>query len=268
MIFRFFGVPLAYQYRVLFWGIFGAIVMRLSFILAGTSLIHQFAWMTSVFGAFLVWTAWKLARSNASEEVDPQKNMLLRGARRFLPVASEDHGQRFFAREAGKLCVTPLFLVLLVVESTDVLFAVDSVPAVFGISRDPFIIFSSNIFAILGLRAMYFLLAGVMDMFRYLHYGLSAVLGFVGLKMIGEYWLADEGQHLISPWTSLAIVVSLLGLAITASLTVIYRERDRERGRVASLLKVLENQADKEIGREVGWEQILEPKGEQLAELT
>lgn len=253
VIFRFFGVPLAYQYRVLFWGILGAVIMRLTFILAGTALIHQFAWMTSVFGVFLVWTAWKLARSNGSDEVDPQRNMLLRGARRLLPIASGDHGQRFFVREAGRLCITPLFLVLLVVESTDVLFAVDSVPAIFGISRDPFIIFSSNIFAILGLRAMYFLLAGVMDMFRYLHYGLSAVLGFVGLKMIGEYWLAQEGHHLISPWTSLAIVVSLLGMAITASLSANNRERKREVARTAMLVKVLEKQADKAIGEEPAW---------------
>ena len=186
VIFRFFQVPLKYQYRVLFWGVLGAIILRLVFILAGIALIQQFSWMLPVFGLLLVWTAVKLA-THASNEVHPEKNFILRTARRFLRVTHEDHGQRFFARENGLLCITPMLLVLLVIESTDVLFAVDSVPAIIGITQDPFIVFTSNIFAILGLRALYFLLAGVLDRFAYLHYGLSAVLGFIGVKMIAEY---------------------------------------------------------------------------------
>ncbi len=223
VIFRFFRVPLKFQYRVLFWGILGAIFLRLAFILAGVELIRRFQSTLMIFGAFLVYTGVKLALSRDSE-VHPENNFLLRTARRLVPVSREDHGQRFFAREAGRWCITPLFLVLLVIESTDVLFAVDSVPAVLGISHDPFIAFSSNVFAILGLRALYFLLAGVMDRFRYLHYGLSAVLCFVGLKMIAEYWLGHEGEHLVPAWASLATIAALLGASIAVSLVAARRE--------------------------------------------
>ncbi len=169
VIFRFFAVPLMYQYRVLFWGILGAIVMRLAFILAGVELIHRFDWVAPLFGAFLIYTAYKLAR-HSGVEVHPEKNVVLRIARRLLPVAHGDHrqhGHGFFVRESGLLCITPMFLVLLVIESSDVIFAVDSVPAVIGVipktftpSLATFIAFSSNVFAILGLRALYFLLAG------------------------------------------------------------------------------------------------------------
>jgi tellurite resistance protein TerC len=224
VIFEFFRVPLRYQYRVLFWGILGAIFMRLAFILVGVGLIHHFEWVLWIFGAFLVYTAFKLVLAQ-NEDVDPERNLLLRLARRWLPMTQADHGQRFLARENGALCITPLLLVLLVVESTDVLFAVDSVPAIFGITRDPFILFTSNIFAILGLRALYFLLAGVVEKFRYLSYGLSAVLGFVGLKMIAEYWIAHEGGYLIPSWLSLTVVCSLIGLSILASMAANIRER-------------------------------------------
>lgn len=223
VIFRFFAIPLKHQYRVLFWGILGAIVMRLTFILAGTGLIQRFEWILWLFGAFLVYTAFKLAVPK-DEEVDPEQNVLLRLARRFFPITTEDHGERFVARENGRWCITPLLLVLLVVESTDVMFAVDSVPAAFGITRDPFVLFTSNVFAILGLRALYFLLAGVIDLFRYLNYGLSAVLGFVGLKMIAEYWIEHQGPHLLPPAASLAVVVTLLGASIAASLVAKWRE--------------------------------------------
>ncbi|MEX0677317.1 MAG: TerC family protein [Pirellulales bacterium] len=214
VIFSFFGVPLRYQYRVLFWGILGAIVMRLTFILAGAALLERFAWVMPCFGLFLMYTAVKLV-GHKGAEVNPEKNLLMRVARRLFPVARENHGQRFFALEAGRFCITPLFLVLLVVESTDVLFAVDSVPAIFGITQDKFTVFTSNIFAILGLRALYFLLAGVMGLFRYLDYGLAAVLAFVGIKMIGEYWL---GHHLFEPAVALVIIVALLGISIVASI--------------------------------------------------
>ncbi|MEX0979319.1 MAG: TerC family protein [Pirellulales bacterium] len=223
VIFSFFGVPLKYQYRVLFWGILGAIIMRLAFILLGAALLRQFEWVMPIFGAFLIYTAIKLAAHNDAE-VNPQKNVLMRLARRLFPVAKENHGDHFFAVENGRWCITPLFLVLLVVESTDVLFAVDSVPAIFGITQDTFTVFTSNIFAILGLRALYFLLAGVMGMFRYLSYGLAAVLAFVGIKMIAEYLLTEPGHHLVEPWVSLAIILALLGIAVAASIIANRRE--------------------------------------------
>ncbi|MGW8257848.1 MAG: TerC family protein, partial [Thermoguttaceae bacterium] len=194
VIFRFFAIPLKYQYRVLFWGILGAVVMRLLFVVVGNELIKRFEWVLPLFGLFLLYTAYKLLR-HADSEVQPDKNLLLRVARRFFKVSKGghfEHGHAFFVRENGRLCFTPIFLVLLVVESTDVLFAMDSVPTIFGITRDAFIVFSSNIFAILGLRALYFLLAGMIELFEYLHYGLSAVLAFVGVNMIADYWLQPE----------------------------------------------------------------------------
>ncbi len=232
VIFRFFNIPLMYQYRILFWGILGAVFMRLAFILGGIELIERFSFVVPIFGVFLIWTAWKLVRHASAEEVHPDRNILLRLARRVLPVTKGDHhehGEHFFVREGGRLCITPMFLVLLVVESTDVLFAVDSVPAIIGITHDRFIAFTSNVFAILGLRAIYFLLAGVMDLFRYLHYGLSAVLGFVGLKMIAEfcaehYGYKQHGEHLLHPLVSLAVVAALLAISIIASIVAARRE--------------------------------------------
>jgi tellurite resistance protein TerC len=230
VIFRFFGVELKYQYRVLFWGILGAILLRLAFILAGVELIHRFELLLVGFGVFLMWSAYKLAKTRDSE-VHPEKNIVLRTARRFLSVSREDHGERFFVRENGRRCITPLFLVLLVVESTDVVFAVDSVPAVIGITLDTFVVFTSNVFAILGLRALYFLLAGVMDRFRYVHYGLSAVLGFIGLKMIAEYaakkWTGREDLDLIPSWLSLLVVAALLAISMVASVVATRREQRR-----------------------------------------
>ena len=216
LIFQFFKVPLKYQYRVLFWGILGAIVLRLAFVLLGATLLHHFAWITWVFGVFLVYTGVKLCLKPIRRS-HPDQNLLMRLGRKLFNVSREDQGSKFFVREGGRNCVTPLFLVLLVVEGTDVLFAVDSVPAIFGITTDPFIVFTSNIFAILGLRALYFLLAGVMKIFHYLNYGLAAVLIFVGAKMIAEYWL---GWHFFKdyPWASLVVIVVLLGISIVASL--------------------------------------------------
>ena len=228
VIFHFFGVPAMYQYRVLFWGILGAIVLRLVFILAGIELIHRFAWVAPLFGAFLVYTAYTLAR-HAATEVHPEKNVVVKIARRFLRVARGDHrqhGHDFFVRENGRWCMTPMFLVLLVIESSDVVFAVDSVPAIIAITDDRFIAFTSNIFAILGLRALYFLLVGVINIFCYLHYGLAAVLGFVGLKMIAEWWIPhEEGTQLVSPWVCLVVITLLLGISILASMIAKRRER-------------------------------------------
>jgi tellurite resistance protein TerC len=232
VIFSFFRVPKKYQYRVLFWGILGAIVMRLTFILIGAAVLERYHWVIYVLGAFLVWTGFKLIWHD--ESVDPEASIVLRLARRLLPVSRQNHGQHFFVLEEGRRKVTPLFLVLLVVESTDVAFAVDSVPAIFGITRDPYIVFTSNIFAILGLRALYFLLAGVMDMFRYLRYGLSAILVYVGFKMLAA-WFAQPPAWFLNavgmpvpwvqqwivkppPWFSLLVVIALLGISIAASI--------------------------------------------------
>jgi tellurite resistance protein TerC len=223
VIFTFFQVPAEYQYRVLFWGILGAIFMRLAFILVGAALIARFEWVLLLFGVLLVITGIRLAIKH--EEAHPERNIFMRFGRRVLPVTTGSHGKRFFAHENGRWCVTPLFLVLLVLESTDVLFAIDSVPAIFGVTRDPFIVFTSNIFAILGLRALYFLLAGVMNLFRYLHYGLAAVLTFVGAKMIAEYWF-DLHVFKDNPWISLVVIAVLLGVAMLASL-VAQRPDDR-----------------------------------------
>ncbi len=238
VIFSFFRVPVKYQYRVLFWGILGAVVMRLTFVLLGAALIHRFDWVMPIFGAFLIYTAVKLAFSGETD-VDPEHNILMRLGRKVFRVAKGLHGNHFIAREDGKLCVTPLFLVLLVIESTDVVFAVDSVPAIFGITQDAYIVFTSNICAILGLRALYFLLAGVMDLFRYLNYGLSAVLGFVGLKMVLEFvghqpWAPGfialkPNQHLFSPAQSLAIIMTCLAVSIVASV-IAKRREDRSAG--------------------------------------
>jgi tellurite resistance protein TerC len=233
VVFAYFGVPLKYQYRVLFWGILGAVVMRLTFVLLGAELVERYKWILWLFGAFLIYTGIKLALGGGDHE--PGENALIRFFRRFIPVSNQTAGDRFFVKENGKLLATPLFLVLLVVESTDVLFAVDSVPAILGVVTPGthymrFIAFTSNVFAILGLRALYFLLAGVMDLFRFLNYGLSAVLVFVGCKMIAEAarhneWLAAQGGwdahakgHLIHPGMSLLIIVALIGTSVAASL--------------------------------------------------
>jgi tellurite resistance protein TerC len=219
VIFSFFGVPLRFQYRVLFWGIVGAILMRLTFVLAAGELLKRFEWILYLFGAFLIYTGVKLARSDGGDH-QPDQNVVLRFARRYFRVAEGEHGEHFFVRQNGHWYVTTLFLVLLVIESTDLVFAVDSVPAIFGITKEPFIVFTSNIFAIMGLRALYFLLAGVMNMFRYLSYGLSAVLVFIGAKMLTHHWI--DVPHLLS----LAIIVGLLATAIGASLWAGWREHN------------------------------------------
>ena len=214
VIFTYFAVPAEHQHRVLFWGILGAILLRGVFIVAGAALLTKFAWMIFVFGAFLVYTGVKLLFTG-DESIDPSKNPLLLLCQRFLPVTSEYHGARFFVRQTGenlgKLVATPLFLVLVVVDVIDVVFAVDSIPAIFAVTRDPFIVFSSNIFAVLGLRSLYFLLADLMGKFHYLKYGLGLVLAFVGLKMLlSEWWHMPIAL-------SLCVILALLGGAVLAS---------------------------------------------------
>jgi TerC family integral membrane protein len=217
VIFTYFGVPAQYQFRVLFWGIFGALVLRAIFIFAGVALIEAFDWVLYVFGAFLIYTAWKIAR-HKEEEVHPERNLALRLVRRVVPSSGEYDGQKLFTRVSGKLLATPLFAVLIMIETTDVVFAVDSIPAILAIAREQFIVFSSNAFAILGLRALYFLLAGMADRFRYLNVGLGVILAFVGVKML----LADVYHMPI--WISLAVVAVVLAVAIVASLRAERRE--------------------------------------------
>lgn len=183
LIFSYFRVPARYQHRVLFWGILGALLLRAVLILLGSFLITQFAWTIYLFGAFLVFTGIRMAFEK-EEAIEVEANPLIRLVRRIFPVTPGYHGQRFFWRDAGKLMVTPLFIVLVMVESTDVIFALDSIPAIFAITKHSFIVYTSNIFAILGLRALYFLLANVIDKFHFLKYGLALVLTFIGTKMI------------------------------------------------------------------------------------
>jgi tellurite resistance protein TerC len=211
VIFSYFAVPPVYQHRVLFWGILGALVMRAIFIFAGAALLDAFHWVIYLFGAFLLLTGVKLLRQR-DLHVDPGQNVALRLFRRFVPMVPEYHGQRFTILRNGKRYATPLLAVLVLVEATDLVFAVDSIPAIFAVTDDPFIVYTSNIFAILGLRSMYFLLAGIIDRFRYLKVGLGAVLVFVGIKMV----LVDV--YKIPSWASLLVVSALLGGSIAYSL--------------------------------------------------
>ena len=211
LIFSFFAVPAKYQHRVLFWGILGALVMRGALIAVGAALLHQFHWIIYIFGAFLIFTGIRMAWHH-DEDVEPDKNPVVKFFRRFMPVTETFEKDKFFVRRAGKLMATPLFLILLVIESTDLVFAVDSIPAIFAVTQDPFIIYTSNVFAILGLRALYFLLADVMDKFQYLKFGLSAVLVFIGVKMV----IVDF--YKIPTAVSLAVVAGILTLSILASL--------------------------------------------------
>lgn len=213
VIFTFFKVAPAHQHRVLFWGIVGAAVMRLIFIFAGVALLERFHWLIYVFGAFLVFTGIKLALPH-DESVDPEKNLAVRLFRRVFPVATDYHGSHFFTHVNGRRMATPLFVVLIVIETTDVAFALDSIPAVLAITKTPFIVFTSNIFAILGLRSLYFALSGVMGMFRYLSFGLSGVLTFIGVKMlISSYYHVSIGL-------SLGVIGGMLALSVAASLLI------------------------------------------------
>jgi tellurite resistance protein TerC len=182
LIFSYFKVPAAYQHKVLFWGILGALIMRVIFILTGVELIHRFHWLIYIFGGFLVFTGIRMLTSG-DLKIDPEKNPVLKLARKIFPVTTSFQGDRFFVRKEGKTWATPLFLVVILIETTDLIFAVDSIPAILAISDDSFIVYTSNVFAILGLRSLYFALAGIEKYFRYLKYGLSAILVFVGVKM-------------------------------------------------------------------------------------
>jgi TerC family integral membrane protein len=219
IIFSYFRVPAEFQHRVLFWGVLGALVMRAGFIAGGVVLIERFHWIIYIFGGFLILTGIKMSQ-HKDKELHPDRNPVVRLARRIFPISSQYHGQNLFARENGRSVATPLFLVLLVIETTDLIFAVDSIPAILAISRDPFIVYTSNVFAILGLRSLYFALAGIMQMFHFIHYGLSAILVFVGTKML----LSDIYK------VPIAISLGVIALIITASIiaSLVWPRKARE----------------------------------------
>jgi tellurite resistance protein TerC len=217
LIFGYFQLPLALQHRVLFWGILGAIVMRGVMITLGAALLVSFQWMSYAFGALLIFTAAKILVVR-HDNLEPNKNPLVRMARRVFPVTADFEGKRFFSKVNGKTAITPLFLALLVVESSDLLFAIDSIPAIFAITTDPFLVFTSNIFAILGLRSLYFALAGLLDRFRYLKMSLVFLLVFVGVKMLLTH------HYPIGVPVSLAMILGILSLGVIASLLAGHRD--------------------------------------------
>jgi tellurite resistance protein TerC len=217
VILSYFKVPAQFQFRVLFWGIFGALVLRAIFIFAGVALIERFDFVLYLFGALLLYSAFKIARHQEAE-VDPEHSLVLRAVRKVVPTTDNYDGQKMFTRENGRRLATPLFAVLVMIESTDVVFAVDSIPAILAVSREPFIVFSSNAFAILGLRALYFCLAGMAGRFRYLNVGLGVILAFVGVKM-----LIAELYH-FPTYASLGVIAVVLTVAIVASLRADKRE--------------------------------------------
>ncbi len=221
LIFRYFRVPTNYQHKVLFWGILGALVMRGIFILAGVSLIRRFHWIIYIFGAFLIYTGARLLRPQ-EQEIHPEQNPVLKMFRRWMPVTPDYVGGKFTVRQPG-LFATPLLLVLIVVETTDVLFAADSIPAVLAITRDPFIVYTSNVFAILGLRSLYFALAGMMEAFHLLHYGLAAILMFIGVKMLLSSFYPIATEY------ALLVVGAVLMISIVGSLLIPQKTRSTAR---------------------------------------
>lgn len=221
LIFNFFKVPTKYQHKILFWGIIGALVLRATFILVGVALIAKFHFIIYLLGGFLVFTGLKMAFSHGDEEVHPENNPLVNWVSKHMPITKTSVGGKFFVKHEGKLFATPLFLVLIMVESTDVVFAADSIPAILAISKDPFIVYTSNVFALLGLRALYFALAGIMQLFHYLHYGLSAILVFIGAKLL----LSDLVE--IDMRYALVVVGLILTVSVVASLLFPKKEAEQ-----------------------------------------
>lgn len=217
LIFTYFGVPSMYQHKVLFWGILGALIFRLIFIFLGIALLEQFHWIIYVFGAFLIFTGVKLGLEK-DKKIEPEKNPLLKLVRRFIPITREFKGEHFFVKMRGRYVATPMFVVLIVIETTDVVFALDSIPAIMAITRDPFIIYSANAFAILGLRALYFALSGVMRLFHYLHYGLAFILVYVGVKMMLEPFFEID--------TMISLFVILGTIIISTLLSIFFPKED------------------------------------------
>jgi tellurite resistance protein TerC len=229
VLFRSFAVPVAYQPRVLFWGIIGALAMRGLMIGVGAVLVTKFAWVFYIFGAFLIATAVKMLFLDSNEQPDPGNNVVVRVTRRFVPVTKRFYGQRFIIRRAGTVLLTPLALALIMIETTDLLFAVDSIPAIFAITADPFLVFASNAFAILGLRSLYFVLAGALTKFRYLQISLALVLALIGVKMMLHTWLKDMLGEYFSLYV-LAAVLVILAAGVIASLAVRGNEADEGHG--------------------------------------
>jgi tellurite resistance protein TerC len=224
MLFRFFAVPAAYQHRVLFWGILGALMMRGVMIAVGATLVARFEWVLYLFGVFLMATAVKMLFLNTEQEQDPNRNIAVRLVRRLVPITRRYHGERFIVRRAGKLFLTPLAIALIMIETTDLLFAVDSIPAIFTITADPFLVFASNAFAILGLRSLYFVLAGALTAFRYLKVSLALVLALVGTKMLAHAWLEEILGEYFNIYVLAAVLLILAG-GVIASLIATASER-------------------------------------------
>lgn len=220
MIFNYFHIAPKYQHKVLFWGIFGALIMRAIFIFAGVALIQKFSWIMYIFGAFLIYTGIHMVTGKKEEdEFDPNKNFIIRWFRKMMPCTDDTTDARFFVRKNGVLYATPFFVALLFIEASDVIFAVDSIPAVLSVSKDIFIVFTSNIFAILGLRSLYFALSGIMGYFHYLKYALAGILSFIGLKMcINEFSNMFGYDFHISNYVSLAIIITALAVSVILSL--------------------------------------------------
>jgi len=214
LVFSYFKVPAKYQHKVLFWGIVGALILRAIFIFAGVALINQFSFVIYIFGIFLIFTGIKLA-TEKDKEIHPDKNIVVKLFKKFFKFIPEFREDKFFIREKGKVTATLLFLVLIVIETTDVIFAVDSIPAILAVTQDSFIVYSSNVFAILGLRALYFALAGLMQLFHYLHYGLAAILVLVGIKMLVNHYFSEK---IISTELSLILILLILIISVITSI--------------------------------------------------
>ncbi len=228
LIFGFFKIEPKYQHKILFWGIIGAIIMRGVFIFAGVALIQRFNWIMYVFGAFLIYTGIKLLFEKEEDEYNPNKNFFIRGFKRIFPVSDDMSKPRFFFRSNKILYATPFFITLLVIEASDLIFAVDSIPAVLSVSKDPFIVYTSNIFAILGLRSLYFALNGIMSYFHFLKYALSGILTFIGFKMCVNELASEVGYDFhISNLASLGVIVTLLTVSILLSITVKNRDEHK-----------------------------------------
>jgi tellurite resistance protein TerC len=215
LILKYFKVDETYYHRILFWGILGAIVFRAIFIFVGALLIHEFRGLLYIFGVFLIYSGIRIYFEDGDEKIEPEKNPILKFCRRYLPVSKHEHGGNFMIRENGKLLFTPLFLVIILIETTDIIFAIDSIPAAFAITQNPFLIYTSNIFAVMGLRAMFFLLAGIIDKFYLLQKGLSIILFFIGAKMLLEIWHIDVNVYL-----SFAVIIATLTLSIIFSVLI------------------------------------------------
>ncbi len=225
LILKYFKVDEQYYHKILFWGILGAIVFRAFFIFVGAFFIHKFSWILYIFGVFLIYSGIRIYFEDGDEKIEPEKNPILKLCKKYLPMSSSDNGGHFVIRESGRLLFTPLFLVIVLIETTDLIFAVDSIPAAFAITQNPFLIYTSNIFAVMGLRAMFFLLAGIIDKFYLLQKGLSIILFFIGAKMLLEIWHIEVDVYL-----SFTVIIATLILSVILSILIPRKEEVEEAG--------------------------------------